>query len=60
MIDLVKAVDNSLHDTACVLGIGLCNENKKCALHDKWREPKKSMLKMFRNTTLEDVSKKAS
>ena len=60
MIDLVKAVDDSLHDTTCVLGIGLCNENKKCALHDEWREPKESMLKMFCNTTLEDVSKEAS
>jgi len=57
MVDLVKAVDNSLHETACVLGIGLCDENEKCALHDEWREPKKSMLKMFHNTTLEDVSK---
>ena len=58
IVDILKAVKECLHGTDCLLGIGACNENKKCALHDNWKEPKKSMISMFKNTTLEDISKK--
>ncbi len=27
-------------DTKCVLGIGECDGNNKCALHDQWIEPR--------------------
>ena len=57
IVDILEAVKECLHDTNCLLGIGACNEQKKCALHDNWKEPKKSMISMFKNTTLEDISK---
>ena len=57
IVDILEAVKVCLHGTDCLLGIGACNDNKKCALHDKWKEPKKSMLKMFQDTTLADIAK---
>ena len=57
IVDILEAVKECLHGTDCLLGIGACNDNKKCALHDKWKEPKKSMLKMFQDTTLADIAK---
>jgi Rrf2 family protein len=55
MIDLLEAVKECLHGKDCVLGLGLCQETSKCALHDNWKVPKKSMLNMFKNTTLADL-----
>lgn len=55
--DILEAVKEPTHDVQCLLGIGACNENKKCILHDKWSQPKKSILGMFTNTTLEDIKK---
>lgn len=40
IIDILKAVD----------------ENKKCVMHDKWKEPKKSVLDMFKKTSLKDIT----
>ena len=57
IIDILEAVKECLHETDCLLGIGACNKNKKCALHDKWKEPQKSILDMFQNTTLNDIAK---
>lgn len=44
----------------CVLGIGLCDGNNKCAMHDQWVKPKKLMQKMFEETTLENLEGKES
>ena len=55
MIDLLEAVKECLHGKDCVLGVGLCQESTKCALHDNWKVPKKSILSMFKNTTLADL-----
>ena len=53
--DILEAVKESLHQKECLLGNGLCDERKKCVLHDKWTSPKRAISDMFRNTTLEDV-----
>lgn len=56
IIDILKAVDEDVVDDSCLLGTGSCNANKKCAMHDKWKEPKKAMLTMFKKTSLKDIS----
>jgi len=55
--DILAAVNESLSSTECLLGTRECDEDKKCAMHDRWKTPRKSMLKMFHDTTLEDISK---
>jgi len=56
IIDILEAVKECLHGKDCVLGIGLCSETKKCALHNEWKTPKKAMLDMFKNKSLYDIS----
>jgi len=55
LVEILEAVKEEILDTSCILGIGRCNSEEKCALHDQWAEPKISMLKMFQDTTLEDM-----
>lgn len=55
--DILEAVNESLHRENCLLGIGACSENKKCYLHDKWKEPKQSIIDMLKDTTLADINK---
>ncbi len=55
LVDILTAVKECLHSKNCVLGEGLCNVTKKCALHDKWNAPKESILDMYHNTTLADL-----
>jgi Rrf2 family protein len=55
--DILEAVNESLHGENCLLGIGACSENKKCYLHDKWKEPKQSIINMLKDTTLDDINK---
>lgn len=56
IVEILNAVKECINDENCILGIGACREDKKCALHDIWKAPKKSMVKMFTNTTLKDIS----
>ncbi|MGB6328030.1 MAG: Rrf2 family transcriptional regulator, partial [Halarcobacter sp.] len=42
-------------DTKCVLGIGECDGNNKCALHDQWIEPRDLIRKMYKDTTLDKL-----
>ncbi|MDX9744534.1 MAG: Rrf2 family transcriptional regulator [Arcobacteraceae bacterium] len=53
--NILEAVKESLHQKECLLGNGLCDERKKCLLHDKWNSPKKAIKEMFQKTTLEDI-----
>lgn len=53
--EILKAVNEEILNTSCMLGLGQCNEIDKCCLHDQWEEPKLTMLKMFEKTTLEDM-----
>ena len=47
---------NELNTQAeCILGIGPCDNKKRCALHDQWLKPKSMINKMFQNTTLKDL-----
>ena len=57
ILDILNAVNESINSHTCILGDKPCDENQKCALHDLWVTPKKSMTDMFKNTTLEMLSK---
>jgi len=56
--DILNIFNDSIKDEECILGIGFCNGMCKCALHDKWMEPKILMQKMFRESSLKDIAGK--
>jgi len=53
--DILGAFRELEDDTKCVLGIGECDGNNKCALHDQWLEPRDLIRKMYKNTTLDKL-----
>ncbi len=55
LVDILDAVDESFDMNSCILNHRKCNEKKKCALHDKWKEPKRMIKDMFTNTTLNEL-----
>lgn len=55
LAQVLDAASDKLEDKGCILGIGLCSDQKKCTLHDQWTKPKKLIQKMFENTTLDQL-----
>ena len=55
--DIMEAVNESLHNEECILGIGACNKHEKCPLHDRWVAPKEEIINIFQNTSVEDLNK---
>jgi len=55
--EILEAVKEEMLDTRCILGLGVCTPDNRCSLHDQWAAPKVSMLRMFQDTTLEEMIK---
>ncbi|WP_458701247.1 RrF2 family transcriptional regulator [Sulfurospirillum sp. 1307] len=55
---ILNIFNDSLNQKKCLLGIGFCDTNNKCALHDQWIKPKTQIKKMFEDTTLEEIANK--
>ena len=56
IIDITESSD--IHQ--CVMGFGKCKEDKKCLLHDTWKEPKESVVNDFLSQTLQDIRVKST
>jgi len=54
--DVLSLFNDSIKDEECILGIGYCNANCKCALHDKWVKSKMQLQKMFKESTIEHIA----
>jgi Rrf2 family protein len=54
--EILNLFHDEIKDEQCVLGIGFCNTECKCALHDQWMEPKRLIQKIFRESTLEHIA----
>jgi len=46
---------NDYDDKSCILGNGVCNDSKKCILHDRWSVPKKQIDSEFMSITLAQI-----
>lgn len=55
IMDILDTFNERVNDDKCVLGIGICDGNNKCGLHDQWVEPKNLIQKMFEETTLDNL-----
>ena len=55
LVEILEIFNDMLNDEYCVLGIGVCDNNNKCALHDQWSQPKTLLQDMFKNTSLQDL-----
>ncbi len=55
IMQILNAFNQFNNQEDCLLGIGLCDHTKKCALHDQWVVPKMMIHKIFEETTLKDL-----
>lgn len=55
IMDVLNQFHEFVEQKQCLLGIGMCDNNNKCGLHDQWVKPKKMIKDMFENTTLENL-----
>ena len=53
--EVFNVISGSLKGPSCILGIKNCDHKEQCALHEQWQEPKRLMLEMFNNTTLDKL-----
>lgn len=51
--DIIEAFKDVEDKTKCILGIGVCDKNNKCVLHDECFVPRDSIREMYKNTTLD-------
>jgi Rrf2 family protein len=57
--DIINVTESSdIED--CIMGFGVCDETKKCSLHDSWKAPKNSVINDFLSQTLLDIKQKSN
>ncbi len=55
VLDILNQFGDIVKENQCILGIGTCDSENKCSLHDQWVTPKEMMIKMFAETSLENL-----
>jgi Rrf2 family protein len=55
IIDIINTFNEFTHQDECLLGIGKCDGDSICSMHEQWSEPKSLIQKMFENTTLQNL-----
>lgn len=58
VIDILNIYNECAQDHMCILGIGECDCENKCALHDQWTVPRDLIHKMYADTTLDKLEEK--
>lgn len=53
LAELVEAVDGLAIFNNCVLGLGLCDENNPCPVHEHWTFVRKNCRTFFETTSLQ-------
>ncbi len=57
IIDIIKAIDGDKYFDMCLLGIGSCECENPCALHEEWFKRKDELVEIFEAISLEDIQK---
>lgn len=52
---VIHAVEGPKEQEDCVLGLGLCSEEKPCALHEEWLPLRTAIHNFLEKTTLADM-----
>lgn len=56
LFSIIEAVDGTAFFDACVLGIGDCEAEKPCALHEQWDIWRQEMLEMYSAMRLSEIT----
>lgn len=58
VLDILNIFNECDQNHLCILGIGECDCENKCALHDQWVVPRDMIEKMYADTTLAQLQGK--
>lgn len=56
LLSLIDAVDGNTFFEACVLGIGNCESETPCALHEQWDKWRSEMYEMYSAMRLSEIT----
>jgi Rrf2 family protein len=57
IIDIIKAINGDKYFDMCILGIGSCDCENPCALHEEWSKRKDELIEIFEAISLGDILK---
>ena len=57
IIDIIKAVDGDKYFDKCILGMGDCDCENQCSLHEEWAKRRGELIEIFSAMSLADISK---
>jgi len=55
LCDILEAIGESSESDRCILGFEMCDASNPCSLHNQWLEPKMSIEKMLKTTSLDSL-----
>jgi len=56
--DIIDAVDGLDKYLGCILGFDECSDDNPCALHKKWVEVRKQIVRLFQTTSIAEMAEK--
>lgn len=57
ILDIIAAVDGDKYFDMCILGIGACDSERPCALHEEWVKRKDELVAIFEAISLADIAR---
>ncbi len=60
MIEVIQAIEGPGFGCACFLGLGICDSDRPCALHDEWVASRDPLLAALRDSTIHDLIAKGT
>ncbi len=57
ILDIINAIDGDKYFDMCILGIGSCETESPCALHEEWAKRKNELISLFEAISLADITK---
>ena len=56
LLDIVRAAEGEVDESACMLSGGLCGHGGECALHQPWQNAQRALLAALASTSLESIA----
>ncbi len=56
LADIIIAIDGSVNERHCALGLERCSEDEPCPVHNKFKHIKRDLVAMIYNTTLYEMA----
>jgi len=58
LADIIDATDGMESMNKCILGFNPCPFNNECSMHSVWESTRKNIIKVLKETSLADISKR--